>query len=236
MATGNGIVATALTDLGVVPVGESVPTEMTTMGLAKLNALLAFLAAEGQHVYVLTEGTFALTPAQAVYTIGSGGNFNVARPVEIVSADLTASGVTRPLDVSLSMFRYDAYATKPAGTPTELYWDPTMTTAKLTLYPTPNAADSLHLRSITALATITDGTVTLVLPPEYEWYLASLLTEALMLVYPQEALKTTLIRNQAVVARAAIQRNAVKRMIRTASMDRAVLPVNGYAGNITTGD
>src|SRR3990172_5074914 len=136
--TVDDIIRSALTEIGVIPVGEAITAEWTTMAMTKLNAMMQDWAAEGLKLHALTTYPVTLTPSVASYTIGASGTFNVRRPVELVDAVLTVSaGVFQPLRVYNALFRYREYRSLPAGRPSELYYDPSFTLGTLTFYATP---------------------------------------------------------------------------------------------------
>ena len=216
---GDDIIRSALTKLGVLPIGEAVPTEWTALALYEFNGLVQLWAVDGL-VPTLTEGTFSLVSSQAVYTIGASGNFNVRRPMEIADADVTLSGATTPLAIYLSMFRYDSYPTHPVGVPKELYWDPINTQGKIAFYPTPDGAYSLHMRSVTSLAPLAASTEAILLPPEYETFLSTNLAKHLMPVFGKT---DPLIIEQAKTSMTAIQRFASRRYLRAVGSDPSSL-------------
>ena len=225
--TVDDIIKSALTKLGVIPIGETVPTEFTAMALTEINALIQLWAAEGLNVHVLTEGTFNLVVGQASYTIGASANFNVRRPVEIISGEVTFSGITDPLEVFSSLFRYDAYATHPSGRPSELYYDPTIANGLVKFYLTPDQIYSLHMRSVTSLASFSASTETIVLPPEYELFLSTNLAAHLIPTFGITdgiaVKKASMILAQAAASKTAILRNNAKRLLRESRVDAGLL-------------
>ncbi|MBK6906483.1 MAG: hypothetical protein IPH08_05015 [Rhodocyclaceae bacterium] len=124
-------------------------------------------------VYALSESTLTLTPTDASYTIGTGGNINTTRPVKIESAFCRAGSVDFPVDV-IGKARYDAIPDKTTTSdiPDFLYYDSAVTTGNINLWPVPTTANVLHVTMWTVLSTLAAVSTTVTLPPGYERALA----------------------------------------------------------------
>lgn len=220
MATASDIVRSALERIGVVPIGETVPTEHSTRALADLNDMIQHWAAEGLELHAFTQYDVTLVSGQATYTIGASGNFNVRRPVQIESAYLTSGGVYYPLNVYNSSLRYDEYTVRPSGLPTEVYYDPQYPLGKIVFYLTPNAAYSVHLATSTSLAELTLLADTVSLPPEYN---LALWTNLAVLLMPTFGKSDNLLIKLAKDAKGVLATNNSKRFIKEARFDDTLL-------------
>lgn len=98
---------------------------------------------------------FPLVSAQAAYTIGVSGNFNTAKPIDIVRAFVRDSASQDyPVDVKTADV-YEAYSDKliSGGRPEALYYDrgatqQTIQTGTIRLYPVPDdSSDRLFIDS-----------------------------------------------------------------------------------------
>lgn len=206
------IITTALTKIGVVPVGETVATAHSTIAFNELNDMLQEWAVDGLLFYATTLATVSTVNAQASYTIGAGGNFNVRRPVEIIDAVLTVSaGVYRRLEVWNQLFRYRAYTARPSGSPTELFYDPQFPLGTLIFYPTPNAIFSVDLVAWTPTAPFTAVGDTVALPPEYQAPLGLNLGARLLPIFGKS---DALLIEQAKECKAVLSASNSKRFVR----------------------
>lgn len=230
------IIRSALSQLGVIPIGESYPASWDTDWLRELNAMLQNWASEGLNLHVLTTSTpKTLTVGDPSYTIGSSGDINNRRPVEIVAAKVALSGSDYPLKVSNSILDYVPYMTKTAqGQPTHLFYDADYASALATiwLYPSPSDAYVMTLYSLTSLAPVATTAKTIALPPEYEWALSANLAAHLMASYGKT--DASLVK-KAQETKAALKANNVKRLLRTATFDAALVYDSHGLWNIQTG-
>lgn len=142
------------------------PSELTD-ALFVLNSLLDAWRAERLTVYSITRSTHALTGGQATYTIGTGGNFNVDRPVRIEAAGLITGTQEFPLEL-LTAERWQQVSLKSlAGRPAALYNDGAYPLSTLSIYPVPSAADTLALYTWGTFAPFTATSETVAMPPGY---------------------------------------------------------------------
>lgn len=218
------IIRSSLSQLGVIPIGESYPAAWDTDWLRELNTMLQIWAVEGLDLHVLTTSTpKTLVVGTASYTIGASGDINNRRPVEIVAAKVALSGNDYTLKVSNSVLDYLPYVTKTTqGQPRELYYDADFASvlAKLWLYPTPDQAYVLTLYSLTSLAPFAATNETIALPPEYEFALSSNLAAHLMSSYGKT---DPSIVQKATTSKATLKANNAKRLVKLSTFDAALL-------------
>lgn len=132
----------------------SISTTQSANALETLNFILSSWQALGPTLWCRKQKTAqALTAAQASYTVGSGGNININRPLLVTQAWLTDSSGTPSIDIPLNPLSAEEYlsiSTKAAvGVPTSFWYDPEYDGAsnvgatskgKLYLWPVPDAA------------------------------------------------------------------------------------------------
>lgn len=145
MATAGTLITAALRKIGVSDPGETLSSEDMNTGLEAMNDMLAMWTAEGLHLYATTQENFPLTSAQS-YTIGTGGNFNTTRPLEIVQA-FTRVGDS---DYSCSIIEKSEYnlfsnKTTTGSYPTSLAYAPEYPLGKIYVYPV--STGTLYLES-----------------------------------------------------------------------------------------
>jgi hypothetical protein len=168
ITTALDLITMTLRKIGVHAAAQPVPPEESQDALDDLNLLFESWGLDGRIVARVADIPVPLVPGQATYTIGSGGQVNLPRPVTL------HDGFTRvgDLDFPYTMIRVDQWASlawKPQGQdwPEYVYYEETFPLGTLHPWPVPTAAHSLHLLAdapFTALALVTD---TVSLAPGY---------------------------------------------------------------------
>jgi hypothetical protein len=172
MAAWNDLFDASLMEIGVLEAGGTGATADRTYCLGVTNRLLGTWSAELGPIHYETVDSLSWTASQASRTIGSGGNFSVARPERIISATYRDSSDN---DSEIEIITHQQYqmitdkATE-AETPLVLAYNPTIASSLGTLYiwPVPSATATVRLNSYKPFTTITDQTATVVLPSGYE--------------------------------------------------------------------
>ena len=173
MATVLDVVADAMSDLGILAPGEVPAADDVTSGLRALNRLVDQWAADRLMIYTQTRTTWNLTSNDAVYTVGLGGDVNVARPVHINHVRYYDTAFTPLIERELSPLTDDAFALLKAkgqtnNIPVVYYYNPTYPLGTITLWPIQQSTTLVGvLYAPEAVAEFTDGSTVLVLPPGY---------------------------------------------------------------------
>ena len=172
MATPSTMVINSLIMLGAKEIGGTLTTAEQTHYLAKLNSMLESWSLERLMCYQVVEESKALTASDGTYTIGSGGDWDTARPTKIVQAWIRDSDNE---DTQLKVINADSYNSIPAKTtdgtyPEYLYYDGAFVAglASIYLYPEPSASLTLYISSWKQLQSFATISTTLVLPPGYQ--------------------------------------------------------------------
>lgn len=173
MATAQTLINRALRLCGVIGSGETPTSDDTADCLIALNAMLDSWRNERLMVYAISENTLTMTVGDSSYTIGSGGDLNTTRPVKIEHAFMRVSDIDYPVAV-VDKRRFDAIQDKTVTSDLidMIYYNPSMSTGTLKVWPVPSVANVLHLglwEPITAFSAASD---TVTLPPGYERALA----------------------------------------------------------------
>ncbi len=111
-----------------------------------------------------------LTPGDASYTVGPSGNFNITpRPVELMDVYIVDGGISYPVNQVL-VDRWNAIPDKTVSTdiPDTVYYNPTIPTGTLQIWPVPNKAVSLRLVTWQAVRQFASLGTIIQLPPGYE--------------------------------------------------------------------
>jgi len=183
VSTAQTIIRRSLRILNVIPMGASVPGEMGNEALAELNSMISLWAQQSATIPAIVPEDFALVANQGgpsnPYTIGTGGDFNTARPPQqnsVTGARLLLGSTSPVVTVPLAIYTdaaYDAIAIPEltSNQPTGVYYNPTYAggLGRIQLYPVPSVAtNSLRLYFNKQLAQWTGLTQDIDLPDGYE--------------------------------------------------------------------
>ena len=136
----------------------TISTTQFNNALETLNFLMSAWQAFGMQIWCRKQSNSnVLTASQGIYTVGSGGNISINRPLNIVQAWITDTTAVPPVDVPINIIGQQEYlllSTKTAtGTPTQMWYDPEYDAAsnsgatskgKLYLWPYPDAYSAAH--------------------------------------------------------------------------------------------
>lgn len=163
----------ALKAANVTGVGQTPAPEDTNDVFNLLNMLLAQLQRRRYFVYQLVTTSKQATGAQS-YTVGPGGDFNIARPAKIESAyfRLLTTGpqpVDYPLEVLRSQEDYNRIGLKSLNAfPRYVYYDMGYPLGNLYVWPLPNSTYTIFISTMLQLQQFQTVNDTILLPPEYE--------------------------------------------------------------------
>lgn len=178
MATVSDLIAASLKRLRVLQAGEVPTADDQADAFLRLNAMVSSWALQRLTIYQIVRTTWTIVASQASYTVGSGGQVNIARP----TAPSAIDGITFQ-DTSVSpTFEYPAvspmteaqYRAVPQKAYTSPYpqgWYYAATYPTGTLYPFPIPTSSTLQGVIyvpTAVPAFTALSDTITLPPGYE--------------------------------------------------------------------
>lgn len=164
----------ALKTSGVVGIGQTPDAEDVNDCFVILNAMLAGWSRERWLVYHLVD-TACMSTGALSYTVGTGGDFNIARTDQINSAYARLQPVqsNQPIDFYLSEIfsreDYSAIGLKEIETfPGQYFYDSGYPMGSVFFYPHPKAGQfEFHIVTKSDIPTFATLTQTIVLPPEY---------------------------------------------------------------------
>jgi hypothetical protein len=173
MTTAVDLITLALKDIGALGIGQAISADDTADALATLNMMLGQWQGERLSVYHLVDTAKQSTGAVS-YSIGIGGDFNVARPIKINAAyaRLQSSGSGSNVDYRISMIDaredYSRISLKTLSSfPEYAFYDAAFPLGNLILYPVPNSSYELHIVTMEQLPQFTTPAQVVNLPPEY---------------------------------------------------------------------
>ena len=99
MTTALDLITSSMRLIGAIASGETPTADEANDALATLNDMLSSWALRNLLAYQKVNSALNLVGGIQSYTIGTGGAFNVDRPISINGAFVTSSGVDFPLRV-----------------------------------------------------------------------------------------------------------------------------------------
>jgi hypothetical protein len=237
MATYQDLVTASLKRIGVVGAGQTPSPEDSSDALLRLNAMLDSFATERLFIPSITRTTWTIVSGTAAYTVGSGGDVNIARPVFVSDVRFIDTTPDPDLEMGLTMLTDDAYAVIPqkastSSYPTAYYWNPTFASGlgTLTFWPVPT---STTLEGViyhpTTLVQVAALTTTMLLQPGYQWFLQEQLA---VFCAPEWGVSVPAdLRESAREAKANIKRGNI-RLVELATIEGALFGRRGYGYSI----
>jgi hypothetical protein len=164
----------ALRLLGVLGPSEVPDAGQSAIALETLNDWLDQGKADRPRIYTVARDTSTLTPSQASFTVGTGGNIAIARPVFLDRVAYVDNSVSPALEIPLGRLltdvEYQAIPNKALTStrPQAAYYRPDFPLGVLIPWPISTGASLLwaiyHPVAVDEFATIND---TVTLPPGY---------------------------------------------------------------------
>jgi len=172
MTTVLDIITDAHIALGVADPTNPLSSDAAAYGLRVFNRMLSSWNNEGLMVYTVNRTVFPITAGTQVWTLGTGGTLNMARPTRIHMASILIPG-TYPTEIPLQIFtdeEWQAVAVKnpSGGYPTGLWCTGDVPLNNLYLWPVPALTCSLVLYTWGRTAAFTDLSQAVVFPDGYE--------------------------------------------------------------------
>jgi hypothetical protein len=172
MASVLDIITDAHIELGIASPGDVLTADDANFGLRTLARLQDQWAAERLTIYTITRTTKVLTASDGEYSVGSGGDINITRPVFIDAIHLIDTSVTPNVETPLTKLTEAEYRdirakAQTATQPDSWYYNPTFPTGTLYLFPIQTGSYSIALYAPTQLTENTALVTTVSLPPGY---------------------------------------------------------------------
>jgi hypothetical protein len=188
-------VAFGLRAIGVLGVGQTALPEDYSDAFAALNGMIAGWNAKRWLVYHLVDVSVPTT-GQISYTVGPGGDFNMARPTRLESAYIrqfinnAPNFVDYPLTILQSREDYSNIALKTLGTwPIAIFYDSDFPLGSVFPWPVPSGAlFELHLVLKATLRQFDSYVQSINLPEEYTEAIWTNLAIRLAAIYPGSSL------------------------------------------------
>lgn len=173
MTTPVELINLALKQAGVLGVGQTAAAEDIADSFKLLNMMMAQWSVKRNVVHQIIDAACVATGAQS-YTVGLGGNFNIARPSKLVGVyarqlNPQALQVDFQVDLLQSMTEYARISLKQMNSmPVCAYYDPQYPLGVLRIWPIPNSTYEMHILALVPLGQFATAYDDIVLPAEYE--------------------------------------------------------------------
>lgn len=171
MTTVLQLITDALSDIGAIAIGEPVPSAEADSALRALVQMVEQWNSEGMMVYNTEINVFNLVVGQSSYTVGTGGNFNIPRPAQVLAAyNRDVRGIDYPIYVTTNFQEYSEITYKTIQSPliNVLYDNQDVPLKSLYVFPVPSSTDyTLVLWTTGAIDAGTQLSDTITLPPGY---------------------------------------------------------------------
>lgn len=179
--TARDIITATLRSIRVLGVGDPLPAEDANDALNRLNDWLDSLALERLTMYYVLRTTKMLANNIQSYSIGTGGDINITRPVHIESAGLILDvTVPTPFEKPMEVWTDQRWQgcrqkTLESAYPTAIYYDHNWTAglARVYLWPIPIACALTQLVLYTPIALLEFATLDTdyTFPPGYRRFI-----------------------------------------------------------------
>lgn len=207
MTTAYEVIVLSLKDAGILAEGETPSADIQADAFSTLQHMLAMWQTDGLYVNGMVTNAFTPTGAET-YTVGTGGTANFARPERIDYAYWRSNSIDYPIAILNTYEEYEAIPQKTlAGQPEVIFYNPTVTTGTLYVYPQPSTG-SIRLVSTIRFPVLSTSADAITLPPEYIMPIRFSLAELLAATFNSPI--NAGIPVMAVRARMALKRNNVR--------------------------
>lgn len=174
VTTWSDLILLSLKSAGIVGVGQNAMAEDMNDACQILNDMIAQWQRRRYLVYHLVEAVYTATGAQS-YTVGPGGNFNIAERPSIINAafarqviNANPNQIDYPLAMLPSRETYSQISMKSLQSfPQWAFYDASYPTAALFTYPVITGQFEIHIIYPALLQTAVNLADPITVPPEY---------------------------------------------------------------------
>jgi len=175
MATVADAVTDSLSRIGAIAADETPVSGDMAKGFAMLNTLTDAWGVERFTIPYILRTTATLTANQTSFTVGTGGNVNIVRPVSFTGMAFIDTSQSPNLEIPIRMLTDDEYRligikSQTSTLPSVGYYNPTYASGMGTLYPWPIPTTTTLqwvLYAPVAVPQFASTATSLVVPPGY---------------------------------------------------------------------
>lgn len=135
--TRNDVIKAALRQINAIATGETPSADEISEASEALNFMVKGWQSEGIGLWLVDTGTITLVADQQSYTMGSGGDVSIVRPLEIIEARFyNATSENETPMFAISWDEYMSYPDKATtGTPTNYHYKPNLSLGVFYIWP-----------------------------------------------------------------------------------------------------
>lgn len=161
--------------MGEKVIGGTLDSDERAFWLSRGNSMLDSWSNETLMIPFLSQTSFPLTASTNTYSIGPGGAFNMARPMDV--RDPCFIRDTNSVDSPLTLIDAQAYGNIPMkdtsgqSYPALLFYDggySATSTATIKVYPSPMAGLTVFLNTLQPLTNLSTVSQNVIMPPGYQ--------------------------------------------------------------------
>lgn len=208
MITVGEVLSDAAIEAGVLSPGEDLPAEDTQFALRTLNRMVERWNSERLMIYTLNRNVFTLVALQQSYTLGTGGNFNIPRPVKMDMISVIPVGGLPEIpirDMSDEEWRGIAVKQTQSAFPTMVWWDGNTPLNTAYFWPVPTTAAQVVIYSWGRISALTGLTTQLQFPDGWEEAIVTNLALMLCSSYGKTP-------SQVLMSRASTSKNSIQNL------------------------
>lgn len=231
MATFSDIVKAALLDLNAIDATTTPSSADGELGLSRLNRLIDQWALERLTIYYFVRTTGTITANDGTYTVGSGGDINIARPIYFNAVNFIDTSTDPDTELPLhrltdEMYAAIAFKAQTSTYPTSWHYNPAWPTATLNFWPIPTSSTLQYALYVpTALTQASALSTTFTLPPGYQRFMETALAVELASAFGRPLTEDLLLKARD--AKQAVQRRNL--MLQDMTFDAgAIIQGRGY--------
>ncbi len=159
----------ALSLTNSVGADQQLTADEVSNGLRTFNDLLEIFSVNDLAVWGKVDDTFALVSNQDTYTIGTGGNFNIVRPVRVYDPVYTVLNGVTFVATSMTQAEYNtlAFKSQTGQFPVRYLFINDFPLARIQFWPIPTQVLPVTITSDRVLASVASAGTTLTFPPGY---------------------------------------------------------------------
>lgn len=163
------LITSSMRLIGVLASGETPTSEEANDALEVLNDLLEEWAHEELMLYRQLPVQVSTSPGVQAYTIGTGGVWDVVRPLEISGGYATISGTDFQVEaITADQWNAIDQKTAPDQSTISLYYDPSYPLGTVYLWPVPATALQITLITHMQFSQLVSISDSIAVPPGYK--------------------------------------------------------------------
>lgn len=224
-ATARELIEAALHEISVLSGAESADAVDAADGLQALNRLIDGWETERLQIYTVTRTTWTIAANDGEYTVGTGGDVNVERPIYVNHFNYVDTSQDPDREYEMSKLTDDGWAAissklRTSTWPEAYYYNPTYPLATVNIWPVPTSTTLTGaMYAAQAVGQIAALTSTVALPPGYARMIVKSLAVELSPSYGAQP--DPLLLKQASEATANVKRANIQ--LQEVHLDRAAL-------------